>query len=291
MPSSIPCPACHKRLTAPDRAAGRAVRCPNCAHRFVLPEAAQQPDEPPGAPPTPARSPRPPRKAERGFARAALAVAVLALLAVGTLLWVALGETPPAPQPERVADIPRVPEKVTELEQKNAPAPLPKTEPPPLPKSAPPTPKPPEPDVKAARLRRLDAEALAAFRSGQLAEGTAKLLSAVTPYQKLTPADCSPTEALAAAVVYARIASVGGRSFPEDTVRTYTAAARAYAQQGGVAAGTRSAGSRAWLRTRSPRANRPSRPPIPRRGSRSRARNWPPRSAAPSERSRSSRHG
>jgi len=92
-------------------------------------------------------------------------------------------------------------------------------------------------DGKAEQLTRLDREAMEAFRQGKQSDGFVKLLGAAKTYQKLTPADCTSEEALAVAVIYARIASIAGKSLPEETTLAYTFGAKEYAKKGGVASG------------------------------------------------------
>lgn len=162
----------------------------------------------------------------RGLAVVGLVMAVLAVIGISGCGG-ASNESKPKPEgqtarPEKNGDGSPPPKQT-----KDAPQKIP-------PKDEPPTKQPPKQDAKAVRLRQVDSEAMAAFKEGQQRDGMTKLLDAAKTYQKLTPADCTPDEALALAVIYARIASVAGKSLPEETTLVYVAATKEYSKKGGV---------------------------------------------------------
>src|SRR5262245_5084292 len=115
MPLAVECPSCSSRVTAPDKLAGKTVKCPKCASAFVLP--APDPgfevvgtDEP--VPARPVRKPRPrvvgeedeeddrPRT-RRGGKKAPTPqwmyptiAGVCVFVAAGAGLWFAFGKSP-----------------------------------------------------------------------------------------------------------------------------------------------------------------------------------------------------
>ena len=90
-----------------------------------------------------------------------------------------------------------------------------------------------QPD-KVARLRALDREAMDLFKKGQQTEGFKKLTTAVAPYKKLSAADCTPEEVLAAAVIYMRIVTLAGKQLPAKEALAFITATHDYSERGGI---------------------------------------------------------
>lgn len=90
-------------------------------------------------------------------------------------------------------------------------------------------------DQKAVRLNKIDAEAMAALRNGDLAGGVEKLLEVAKEYTKLTPDDCPAEESLALGVILARISVLVAKQSKDEVVLAYITAAQQYARKGGIA--------------------------------------------------------
>lgn len=87
---------------------------------------------------------------------------------------------------------------------------------------------------RAERLRKADAEAMELFRRGKKQEGINVLEVVIVPYKELTPADCTPEEALGVAIIYARALKLMAESVTKEQGAKYAEYIRIYSERGGI---------------------------------------------------------